>query len=96
MDWEYRSKSLIDRFRYQSQEISVDDLRVVADAARDINEWLRDILPIGPEVVDQLTYGQAFSYFADHRPSDSRVIKGAMYTNAAWWVIPSKEEQGCC
>lgn len=67
MEWGYRSKCLIDRFRYQSQEISVDDSRVVADAARAISEWLGDILPIGPEVVDQLTYGQAFSYFADQR-----------------------------
>ena len=51
---------------------------------KDIVRWfrhrnLRDInLPIGPEVVDQLTYEEAFNYFVGDRPADARIVKGAM------------------
>ena len=70
-------KSFGDRF-FRRGEISFDDFKKVTDFARELNDWLRDILPVGPEVVSNLTYSQALSYFSNHRPADPRVTKGAM------------------
>ena len=60
------------------KKISLDDLKKVNDAARELNEFLRTILPIGPEIVPQMTYTSAISYFVDERPKGTQVVKGAM------------------
>ena len=40
--------------------------------------FIEDLLPIHPEVVEQMSYREAISYFIKERPSDSDVVKGAM------------------
>jgi hypothetical protein len=79
MQW----KSLIGDFRdfvagERKKQPSLGDLRELVNFAREANEVLRSILPIGPEVVPEMTYVEAISYFVKNRPTDSRVAKGAM------------------
>jgi hypothetical protein len=79
------AERLYDRFRYHRDELSLDDLMVASglaselvQLARELSKRVQEILPIGPEVLDRLTYGEAFSYFAGRRPEDARIVKGAM------------------
>jgi len=76
MDWSWFTR-ILDGF-YKNKKVSLDDLKKATDVARKIGEWLREILPIGPEIVPEMTYSQAIGFFVDHRPSDSHVVKGAM------------------
>jgi hypothetical protein len=70
-------KSMRDWLRGKGK-VSLDDLKEVGEVARELNEWLRAILPIGPEIVPEMTYREAIAYFVDSRPKDARVTKGAM------------------
>ena len=76
MDWS-RFRGLGD-FLKGRRKVSLEDFRRVNEVAREVNDWLRSILPIGPEVVDLMTYPDAIRYFVDSRPRDSQVVKGAM------------------
>jgi hypothetical protein len=77
MDWNWL-KNLPD-FIFRRQEFSLEDFRKLTDAASQLNDWLRSILPIAPEIVTQMTYSEAIAFFVDHRPADPRVVKGAMF-----------------
>jgi hypothetical protein len=57
---------------------SLEDLQRMTELASKAGAWLRDFLPLGPEVVQLLTYGEAIAYFVEHRPADASVVKGAM------------------
>jgi hypothetical protein len=60
------------------KKVSLEDLGMVGELARELNDWLRSILPIGPEVVPSMSYEDAMGFFLDARPSDPRVVRGAM------------------
>ena len=76
MDWSWLRN--IGDFLRKERKVSLDDFKKASDAARELNEWLRSFLPIGPEVLSEMSYESAISYFVDARPNDSRVAKGAM------------------
>jgi hypothetical protein len=58
--------------------ITLDDLQKGQDFVKEFNDWLRSVLPIGPDVVEEMTYSRAISYFAEQRPPNPRVSKGGM------------------
>lgn len=60
------------------QKLTLDDLSRLQELAAKFSEILRTLLPIGPELVQSLTYGEAVRYFAEQRPVDSQVVRGAM------------------
>jgi len=78
MDWWALLNTDIKDLLKGRRPITLDDLQKAARAARALNDWLREILPIGPEVVDQMSYSEAIGYFIEQRPRDPRVKKGAM------------------
>jgi hypothetical protein len=61
-----------------SRRITFNDFRDMQRVARDLNELLRKVLPIGPEIVDLMTFKDAVRYFVTERPASTLVRKGAM------------------
>ncbi len=76
MDWNWLKK--LPDLILRRQEFSLEDFRKLTDVASQLNDWLRSILPIAPEIVTQMTYSEAIAFFVDHRPADPRVVQGAM------------------
>ncbi|HYO71810.1 MAG TPA: hypothetical protein VEU33_37610 [Archangium sp.] len=60
------------------RKVTLDDLQKAHQVARELGDWLRNVLPLGPEIMEHLTYSQALSYFVEHRPQNQRIVKGAM------------------
>ena len=76
MDWHWL-KNLPDVILKQ-KEFSLEDFKKLTDVASQLNNWLRSILPIDPEIIPELTYSEAIAFFVNHRPTNPRVVKGAM------------------
>jgi hypothetical protein len=58
--------------------MALEDLQVAYDAIQTLQEWLEEVFPIGPQVIPEMTYEQAITYFVEERPSSPKVAKGAM------------------
>ena len=76
MNWDWM-KGLAD-FLKKPRKISLEDIAKAMEVAENIHGWLREILPIGRDVVQEMSYTRAISYFVEQRPKDGRVAKGAM------------------
>lgn len=65
-----------------SQNLSLDNLSKVHEIKQEVDDFLNNVLPIGPEVIERISYHEALAYFVDDRPSDSRIVKGAIILKA--------------
>lgn len=62
----------------KERHISIDDLMKAQETVRELGGWLKKVLPFSPQTVSNLSYEMAISYFIQDRPTDERVVKGAM------------------
>jgi len=78
MDWKSWLTTDIGDLIRGRKPITLDDLQRATEAARALSDWLREILPIGPEVIDHMSYSEAMRDFLEQRPRGPNIAKGAM------------------
>ncbi len=60
------------------KKLSLSDLEQAQKIAREINDWLHKILPLGPEIVPEMTYSEAMKYFVTAKPPESSFKRAAI------------------